>query len=207
MKFNNLVIAAGPWSQRVLSILFPASEISIPFQLAHAAGNHLRVAAPYWKPEDDNLGCQQLYLSGVLGSPLDISSFLGGTLYVGGYGAASEELPEFAHEVHAQPDAIVAMKNLCERVLNLPETEEVTVISAGRCYRPVLTIGRPIIAKLPLEQLLAGRKVPKNIAGAFYLNTGHGSDGITLGPGSGKVMSDLIYGRKPTINISGLGMP
>jgi glycine/D-amino acid oxidase-like deaminating enzyme len=206
LEFSHLVIAAGPWSQRVLSTLFPASEISIPFDLAHAAGNHLRVKAPKWKPEDDDAGCDQLYLAGILNHTLDISSYLGGTLYVGGYGGISETLPDHADDVKVQPAAFAAMKELYARTLNLAKDEAVEVIGAGRCYLPVVEMRRPIITKLPLERLLGLRKVPDDIQGAFYLNTGHGRNGITLGPGSGKVMSDLIYGREPAANILGLGL-
>ena len=43
--------------------------------------------------------------------------------------------------------------------------------------------------------------------GGVYLNVGHGRDGITLGPGSGKVMSELIErGRSESADISGLGI-
>lgn len=139
-----------------------------------------------------------------MGRSLDISSYLGGTLYIGGFGSTTEELPEFADEVKAQPEAVAALKDLCARTLNLAEGEAVEVIRAGRCYRPVVKMGRPIITQLFLERLMGPKKVPSNIKGAFFLNTGHGSDGITPGPGSGKVMSDLMYGRKPSANISGL---
>ncbi|OAP56964.1 hypothetical protein AYL99_09076 [Fonsecaea erecta] len=182
MEFDNLVISAGPWSPRVLSTLFPWSEISIPFDLAHAAGNHLLVRAPRWKPEDDEDGCDQLYLAGILNRTLDISSYLGGTFYVGGY------------------DGFVYQN------LDIARGEALEVISVGRCYRPMVEMRHPVITQLPLEQLMGPQKVPSNIKGSFYLNTGHGSDGITLGPGSGKVMSDLIAGRKPAVDISRLGL-
>lgn len=193
LEFSNLVIAAGPWSQRVLSSLFPASEISIPFSLKHAAGNYLLVKAPNWKSEDDETCCDQLYLAGILGRSLDISSYVGGTLYVGGVGGRTEELPDFADEVKAQPRAVAALEDLCARTLNLAGGETVEVIRAGRSYRPVVEMGRPIITQLVLERLMGPKKVSSNIKAAFFLNTGHGSDGITLGPGSGKVMSDLTY--------------
>src|SRR5690348_3968005 len=35
---NNLVIAAGPWSQRVLASLFPAASYGIPMNVTHEAG-------------------------------------------------------------------------------------------------------------------------------------------------------------------------
>jgi glycine/D-amino acid oxidase-like deaminating enzyme len=206
LEFNNLVIASGPWSQRVLATLFPASEISIPFDLAHAAGNHLLVGSPNWKTEDDADGCDQLYLGEILSRPLDISSYLGGTLYIGGYEGTTEDLPDFADDVQAQPAAVAAMKELCARTLDLAEDEPVQVFAAGRCYRPLVEMRRPVITELALERLMGPHKVPSNIRAGFYLNTGHGYDGITLGPGSGKIMSDIIYGRKPAADVSGLGL-
>lgn len=72
------------------------------------------------------------------------------------------------------------MKDLCARILNFAESEAVNVISAGRCVRPVVETGRPIITSLSLEPLIGPQKVP-NSKGAFYLNTGHRSDGSNLG--------------------------
>lgn len=43
--------------------------------------------------------------------------------------------------------------------------------------------------------------------GGVFLNVRHGRDGITLGPGSGLVMSELIRGLSPSANITGLGLP
>ena len=39
-----------------------------------------------------------------------------------------------------------------------------------------------------------------------WLNVGHGSSGWALANGSAKVLCDLISGRKPDIDISGLGI-
>ena len=74
---------------------------------------------------------------------------------------------------------------------------DMEVLKEGRAYRPCLDHERPIIARIPLHELLGvtrqdgieGREVE---GGGVYLNVGHGRDGITLGPGSGKVMSELI---------------
>jgi D-amino-acid dehydrogenase len=40
----------------------------------------------------------------------------------------------------------------------------------------------------------------------LYLNTGHGSLGWTMCASSGKIISDIIIGRKPEINISDIGL-
>jgi len=38
----------------------------------------------------------------------------------------------------------------------------------------------------------------------LWLNTGHGSFGFTLACGSGRVVADMISGRAPAIDLTGL---
>ena len=40
----------------------------------------------------------------------------------------------------------------------------------------------------------------------LHLNTGHGTLGWTMAGGSGRVMADLIAGRKPEVDVRGLGL-
>lgn len=58
--------------------------------------------------------------------------------------------------------------------------------------RPMTPDGPPIIGRTRYDNL--------------YLNTGHGTLGWTMACGSGKVMTDLLSGRSPEIDISGLGL-
>jgi D-amino-acid dehydrogenase len=57
--------------------------------------------------------------------------------------------------------------------------------------RPMTPDGPPII----------GRATQANL----YLNTGHGTLGWTMACGSGRVLTDIISGRKPEIDVSALG--
>lgn len=41
---------------------------------------------------------------------------------------------------------------------------------------------------------------------ACTFNSGHGSYGVTLGMGSGKIMSQLVLGEEPCVNVSKLGI-
>jgi D-amino-acid dehydrogenase len=56
--------------------------------------------------------------------------------------------------------------------------------------RPMTPDGTPILGRSPLKRL--------------FLNTGHGTFGWTMSLGSGRVVADLIHGRAPGIDISGL---
>ena len=52
--------------------------------------------------------------------------------------------------------------------------------------------GTPIVGPTPVQNLL--------------LATGHGTLGWTMACGTGRVIADLVSGRKPEIDVSGLAM-
>jgi D-amino-acid dehydrogenase len=52
--------------------------------------------------------------------------------------------------------------------------------------------GTPLVGPTPLANL--------------YLATGHGTLGWTMAAGTGRVIADLISGRKPDIDLDGLTM-
>ncbi len=58
--------------------------------------------------------------------------------------------------------------------------------------RPMTPDGPPIIGPTPVERL--------------YLNTGHGTLGWTMACGSGRVIADIVSGRKTEIDVSELAM-
>jgi glycine/D-amino acid oxidase-like deaminating enzyme len=209
---HSIVIAAGPWSGRVFDRLFPGAKVKIPMKPMAAAGHHLLVKTPRWKPFE-NEQVTQVFLNNVVpgGNRLDITSFVDGTLYIGGWGAIPEPVPELADSVRPQPTEIKAMIDVAKLHLNLRPDEDLEIIYAGRCYRPRAHPNKPIIAKVEWDSLgysgslatFPSKKLP--MAG-LYINTAHHSDGVTLGPGSGKVMSELLMGRETSVDISGLGL-
>ncbi len=58
--------------------------------------------------------------------------------------------------------------------------------------RPMTPDGTPVVGATPLNGL--------------YIATGHGTLGWTMAAGTGRVMADLIGGRKPGIDMDGLGL-
>ena len=211
LKCHSLVIAAGPWSEAVLSGLFPDSRVRIPSSKQPSSGNYIVAKVPGWDGGQDAKVCHQIYLEGLLRYKVDVSSRPDGTLYIGGSLSAQEELPETTTDVHPQSNYVRMMRKLVAQALGC-SSDDVEILEEGRAYRPCLEYGRPIIAQIPLDNLLCmehrdpfqGKEVKR---GGVYLNVGHGCDGITLGPGSGKVMSELIErGRSTSADISGLGV-
>jgi glycine/D-amino acid oxidase-like deaminating enzyme len=184
-----------------------------------SAGNHALIRNPRWQPSAGEKDANQVFLNTVIPGPnrLDITSLAGGSLYVGGWGAKPERLPEDADAVQAQPEEIEAMLNLTRRYLRLEPDEKLEVLTTGRCYRPLAVPNKPIITKVKWSLLgdpssqaevspdsLSCPHLP--VMGGLYINTGHNSDGVTLAPGSGNLMSDLLLGRTPSIPISGFGL-
>ncbi|KAH7320757.1 FAD dependent oxidoreductase [Stachybotrys elegans] len=224
-----LVIAAGPWSDRVFSSLFPSARIKLPFHIEGSAGHHFRVRTPGWTPWDTHdVGSQQVFPGNVMpgNDSLDITSFPNGQLYVGGYGAIPEPLPDLADAVEPQPSKIQAMVQLTRQFLGVPQDQVLEISDVGRAYRPRAVPNHPIITKIDWDLLgvdkpAAGQfssQIPMvasdksttgctGVVGGLFINTGHHSDGLTLSLGSGKVMGELLLGREPSVDISGLGLP
>ncbi|HEX7383505.1 MAG TPA: FAD-dependent oxidoreductase, partial [Burkholderiaceae bacterium] len=59
--------------------------------------------------------------------------------------------------------------------------------------RPMTPDGTPVVGGVP------------GIAG-LYLATGHGTLGWTMAAGTARVLADLISGRRPAIDLDGLGI-
>ena len=200
----------------MLEKIFPESRYCLPLNSTSAAGNHLQIRNPRWIPTDDKRRVDQVFLGGVLGNnvKLDFTSYLGGSIYVGGYGAEPQILPKSAESVRAQPSYVEDMKALASSFIDLPTGAALEILSTGRCYRPAAKPNRPIIAKVPMHELYPHAISRLDLhpyyrsdkTGGLFVSTGHNSDGVTIAPGSGKVMAELLLGMEPSINISGLGL-
>ncbi|GAA6005350.1 hypothetical protein JCM10207_002947 [Rhodosporidiobolus poonsookiae] len=119
-------------------------------------------------------------------------------LLVGG-GKATEvvlpnKLPATVDDVRAMLDQrlVGRLKRAAGAVSALLKEENGAVIEREQfCYRPVFPDREPVVGRLAPGVLLA---------------TGHGPWGITLAPGTGKVMAELALGKKPSADVSQLGV-
>jgi D-amino-acid dehydrogenase len=73
-----------------------------------------------------------------------------------------------------------------------PQGGDVSRASFWCGLRPMTPDGTPIIGPTPVKRLL--------------LATGHGTLGWTMAAGTGRVVADLVAGRKPDIDVTELGM-
>lgn len=215
IKSKALVIAAGPWSEEVFSNLFPHALVKLHMNTTWAAGNHVRLRSSRW--EISRLHSTQVFLNTAeLGSKtIDITSFSDNSLYLAGWGAIPSPLPEEAEDVQPQLEEIKHMIAFARHYLSLGEYDELEVFDLGRCYRPQASPDRPVITRVSWSALggqsISGKAYANHISpsgpetvlkGGLYINTGHNSNGVTLAPGSGKVMSELLLGQTPSVPIS-----
>jgi glycine/D-amino acid oxidase-like deaminating enzyme len=215
---RTILLAAGPWSHCIYRRLFPDASVKLRMDSTNRAGNHVRIKIPGWNDGDKEESVQVYYTNVTLdGSRFDVTSFTNGALYIGGWGAIPEEVPELASSVHAQPSEVKGMLEFVKKYVNVPTDRDVEYFDAGRCYRPTALANRPIITRIDTGSLIgkdpsvAGNEENDTkdywSAGGLVICTAHGSDGITVGPGSGQVASELVLGKTPSVDISSLGIP
>jgi D-hydroxyproline dehydrogenase subunit beta len=87
----------------------------------------------------------------------------------------------------AEPDAAALAPLLLERGARyVPALATAAIEQVRACARPLSADGRPLLGPVP------------GVDG-LYLLTGHGPWGITLGPGSARVVADAVLGRPAAI--------
>ena len=96
---------------------------------------------------------------------------------------------EFAgHDHEITPKRIAHLKAEMQRLFG--DCGDFSASTGWACLRPQTPAGTPLLGKTPYTNL--------------YLNTGHGTLGWTLGPGSAKIVADTIEGKPPEIDLEGL---
>ena len=119
-----LVLAVGPWTGEVFEGLFPDARVTIPMNSTVGAGNHGLIMNPKWRPSDDKRGVTQVSLNDLITGPnkLDLNSFIGDSIYVGGWGAIAEQVPSEPESITAQPEEVEKMLDLTAKFIRTNRT-------------------------------------------------------------------------------------
>lgn len=222
---KNVVISAGSWSEKVFSTLFPSSRLCIPSTEQQPAQDwvRLKIKKPRRSEADIKGSCQQIWLSAD-SEDLDIhmSSFLDGEFYAAGGFIDLSDIPDTPDKVTSPSHVTDIIKQNTREFLALGLGETVQAVGSGRAFLPRLTTNLPIMAKAAWDDLflsktklqehgspIAARPVDddSDMAGGVFVNTGHYLDGFALGLASGKVISELIAGQSPSVDLSNFGFP
>jgi glycine/D-amino acid oxidase-like deaminating enzyme len=82
---------------------------------------------------------------------------------------------------------------------SLANQDDLETIREGLCFRPISQRGTPLIGAIDGKDL----GLPVGDSGV-YIASGHGPWGISLSLGTGKVMSEMLVGQKPSADVRGL---
>ncbi|KAF3768712.1 hypothetical protein M406DRAFT_45171 [Cryphonectria parasitica EP155] len=199
-----LVIAAGAWSARVFSDLFPNSVCKLP--VSSLAGHSLVVRSPRWTEEMEasGAGCHAVFTTSRQGYSPEMFSRAGADIWIGGLNSATTPLPEDPTGSRIEAEAIAQIKKTAaaEEVV----IDDLEVVREALCFRPVTPYGTPIISRLDDGHLGGGITTKPDAEGGVFLAAGHGPWGISLSLGTGIVLAEMAQGRKLSADVSSLLM-
>ncbi|KAL8802364.1 MAG: hypothetical protein Q9182_003853 [Xanthomendoza sp. 2 TL-2023] len=193
---DKMILATGPWTPAVFKKLFPDSSVKL--EPVISAGEWFVFENP--EPESEIAAA---YFDDIVGEKLEFAGRNDHTIFATGVKTVNGTLPDLGEVPKPDPAGLAKLKTYSEIFLKHPRGG-LRVISQGRSYRPENQSQVPVIAAIPSSQLSTSRNGDGKPS--VFINSGHGSYGITLGMGSGKVMSQLVLERKPDVDVSSMGV-
>ncbi|KAF1963706.1 nucleotide-binding domain-containing protein [Byssothecium circinans] len=203
---EDFILAGGPWTPSIFRTLFPFSPVHP--ELIIDAGDWILFQNPIANDIKDT-STAFVSLDDIVGEKLEFAGRPDGTIWVCGRSNFKDNLNAVGTSASADPKMISELTGRAYRFLKVRDTgspatfKELKVISAGRAFRPATPSGLPTMAVLPPHQLNADREAKGvDTRGNVFLCWGHGSYGLTLGPGVGKLMSQIVLRERPDIDVS-----
>ena len=153
-------------------------------------------------------------LNDIVGEKLEFAGRNDGTIWVCGAKDLKGTLPPLGSR--GLPDAARiaeltgrAYRFLCVHNAGDPDAfRELEIVALGRAFRPITRSGRPMMARVEADKLSHhSGLLTDGRGGNVFLCWGHGSWGLTLGPGTGKLMSQLMLGEPTDLDLSPFQIP
>jgi D-hydroxyproline dehydrogenase subunit beta len=166
---GTVVVAAGPWS----SALVDPTGAWRPVAPLWGVNVELRLSHPPRHSLEEG-GIENLMTEGTLG-PLFSLVTRGGVSALG-----STFLPELPEPAEVAPGLVERGSRF------VPSLAGTQAVSLRACARPISTDGRPLLGPLPATE-------------GLFVASGHGPWGVSLGPGSARLVADAVLGRDPAI--------
>ncbi|MCJ1334527.1 hypothetical protein MMC10_011239 [Thelotrema lepadinum] len=202
---SSLVLAAGPWTPDLYQAMFPYSRIKL--EGVPIGGDWILFKNPYPVTEKSNAF---VALDGIIGEKLEFTGRDDGTIWLIGRKDNNAALPAPGANASASDVMIEELKGRAERYLRSTPSEMgkgfikiYPLLSTGRGIRPGRQSLLPIISEVPtahISNLSSSASSTGSDSSGVFINWGHGSYGLTLGMGSGKLLSEMINKQKHSIN-------
>ncbi|KAL8932035.1 MAG: hypothetical protein Q9216_006990 [Gyalolechia sp. 2 TL-2023] len=203
---TKLLLACGPWTPIVYKTLFPSSPIHL--QSTTDAGDWI-VCENLCPTTQDSTA--YVSFQGILAEKLEFAGRNNGTIWVCGRNNFTALLPTQGQTAEPDEKMIEELIGRAGEWLHLrcrcteKHADELRLVSKGRAFRPATKPGLPIISEVKPSDLTSDSTdaAPSlESSSGVYVGWGHGSYGLTLGMGTGKLMSQLMRGGKPDLGLS-----
>jgi glycine/D-amino acid oxidase-like deaminating enzyme len=177
---DNLVLAAGPWTGPLSETL----RLPKPIPITTYAGHSLIVRPSVPVNADCLFFSVHTQNSSYRSEVLPRSS---GEIYISGVNATIPlpRAPDVAMPIKAEIDKL---KEIADEILT-----QYTIEKEQLCFRPMTDDGYPFICPLPEVR-------------GVYVGAGHSHFGIMLGPGTGKVLSEMVLGEALSADVTQLSL-
>lgn len=201
---THLLLAAGAWTPKVFSSLFPSSSLRIP--ISSLAGHSVLLRSPLWPPAPSpypsqiassfeelsspaKLSCHAVFTDDPADYSPEIFSRLPGHIYLAGLNSATYPLPPLPRERVIDKESIATLMVTAKRLMG----NDLEVLREAVCWRPISARGTPYLGKIQGEQ-------------GVWIAAAHGMWGISLSLGTGKVMAEMLQGKKTSADVSKLAL-
>ncbi|KAL8902944.1 MAG: hypothetical protein Q9207_004267 [Kuettlingeria erythrocarpa] len=198
LQCDNVILATGPWTPAVFKKLFPRSPVK--FEPVISAGEWF----VFENPEPHSSVIAAAYFDDIVGEKLEYAGRNDHTIWATGAKSDVGTVPDIGQVPEPNASSLARLKAYSDGFLKHTQGG-LRVVNQGRSYRPANENQLPIIAGIPSSLLSA--EASTGGEWSVYINSGHGSYGVTLGMGSGKIMSQLVLGEEPSVNLSKMGVP
>lgn len=203
---TKLLLACGPWTPTVYKTLFPSSPIHLQFSTS--AGDWILCKNPCPTTQKS---VAFVSFNGIVGEKLEFAGRNDGTIWVCGRKNFAAVLPPPGLIAEPDESMVEELRDRARMWLNSrcrcidKHTDELQLVDKGRAFRPTTKSGLPTISEVLASDLTSTRTDTAqgpNTSGSIFVCWGHGSYGLTLGLGTGKLMCQLMCDEKPDLDIS-----
>lgn len=203
---TKLLLACGPWTPIVYKTLFPSSPIRL--QSSTDAGDWIVCKNPCRTTQKT---VAYVSFEAIVGEKMEFAARNDGTIWVCGRRNHTASLPLPGQIAKPDEKMVQELLDRARTWLRLTcrcakkHVDELQLVDKGRAFRPATKSGLPVISEVTPSELTGdltnAAQSPKSSTRVFVC-WGHGSYGLTLGMGTGKLMGQLICGEKPDLDLS-----
>lgn len=202
---KQVLLACGPWTPSVYETLFPSSPLEL--HRTTDAGDWILCKNPCPISQDTTAFVS---FASLVGEKLEFAARNDGTIWACGRRNFDANLPSPRHEDKPDAELIAELSGWAQKCLNWScacagKHAKFELLKKGRAFRPATKSSLPVISEVDSSDLIGStQNESKGVrsSSGLFICWGHGSFGLTLGMGSGRLVGQLISGEEPDLDLA-----